>query len=840
MKMFFDYIITEGAFFEVRILKTDKGTISGYFDDPEILLRAIKPYDGKYNIFFTLNTVLPDVICRSKNHFTKWAKNTTTDKEIVQRDWILIDLDPERPAGISSTEEELSCAEKLAEKIEKFLIEQGFSEPVKCLSGNGYHLLYPVLLENTPENNTLVKDFLTGMDCCFSNEFVKVDTSTFNAARITKLYGTMACKGDNIETRPHRRSCVVSAPSSLEKISAEQIKGIIALCKQKGKENERNNSSVNNKNCNKIVPYIHSKKINVKEFCEAHEIEVADEKKWCNGICYVLARCPWNPEHIDRSAYIIEYPNGKITAGCHHDSCSGENWRTLLKQFPDMEEYMKPIKREMVKKDDSMSASEVLLTDIKEVGHQFYRDAGNIAYVSVPLENGHIEYMAMQDKRYKQLLQRMYYQKYGKALSREARQQVMDTIEAEAIFSGAKIEPAVRCKYYHNQVFYYIGDDEQTVIRIDKKDIRVLEECSIPFIRKHNMLEQVIPMDREVKEGEKKPSFRKLARKYWRFQSEEDLLLHNVTLLSRFVSDIPCPIMYYRGDRGSAKTTSMRLDQLFLDPSNTDVRALPSSVSDIISILFGSYSVAFDNIEGGISSDLANIFCICVTSGYYSKRKLYTDNDNADFYLHTHLSFSGITTISHRADLLDRCICLSAKRIPDSERKTEDAILSEFKKDLPYLLYRGMKILSKALEIFEQLELPELPRMGDFAKLGYAIAEAMKYGGNRFLDAYKRNQEEILEVCAEEDGLLALIVSFMKEYDFFHGTMTELQGVLIKHAQKVGVDGRYIMKTSNALSRKLYQAQSVLEMLDIHLKRGKSNGDRYIEIWRGENTQCTK
>ena len=501
---------------------------------------------------------------------------------------------------------------------------------------------------------------------------------------------------------------------------------------------------------------------------------------------------------------------------------------------------MKPIKREMVKKDDSMSASEVLLTDIKEVGHQFYRDAGNIAYVSVPLENGHIEYMAMQDKRYKQLLQRMYYQKYGKALSREARQQVMDTIEAEAIFSGAKIEPAVRCKYYHNQVFYYIGDDEQTVIRIDKKDIRVLEECSIPFIRKHNMLEQVIPMDREVKEGEKKPSFRKLARKYWRFQSEEDLLLHNVTLLSRFVSDIPCPIMYYRGDRGSAKTTSMRLDQLFLDPSNTDVRALPSSVSDIISILFGSYSVAFDNIEGGISSDLANIFCICVTSGYYSKRKLYTDNDNADFYLHTHLSFSGITTISHRADLLDRCICLSAKRIPDSERKTEDAILSEFKKDLPYLLYRGMKILSKALEIFEQLELPELPRMGDFAKLGYAIAEAMKYGGNRFLDAYKRNQEEILEVCAEEDGLLALIVSFMKEYDFFHGTMTELQGVLIKHAQKVGVDGRYIMKTSNALSRKLYQAQSVLEMLDIHLKRGKSNGDRYIEIWRGENTQCTK
>lgn len=833
LQHFFDSLIKEETFFEVRILRTRKGTLSGYFNDSTKLLKAIKPYNGENNIFFSLNTIIPDIVNRSKNHLTEWAKNTTTDKEIKQRDWILIDLDPERPAGVSSTDEELSHAEELAEQIENFLNEQGFSEPVKCMSGNGYHLLYPISLENTLESTTLIKDFLAAIDRKFSNKAVKVDTTTYNAARITKLYGTIACKGDSTESRPHRQSCIVSAPNVWENISAEQIEDIIALCKPISEKNEKKTSSNFTMNGdNKTTSYIHPK-INIREFCESHGIEISHEKAWCDGICYVLSTCPWNPDHTDKSAYIIEFPNGKITAGCHHNSCSEENWRTLLNRFPDMKEYLQPPQKTLAKKDDSMdnmSASEILLADIKEAGHQFYHDKGEKGYVAVPLENGHIEYMAVQDKRYRQLLQRMYYQKYKKALRQDSRRQVVDTVEAEAIFQGADINPGIRCKYYNNKIYYYIADKEQTVICIDKEGIHVLESSPIPFIRSYNMQEQVMPMDREKQDG-KKPSFRKLARKYWKFKTEDDLLLHNVVLLTRFVSDIPCPIVYYRGDRGSAKTTSMRLDQLFLDPSTTDIRALPSSETDIVAILYGSYSVSFDNIEGNLPSNYANLFCICSTSGYYSKRRLFYDNDTVDISLHTHLSFSGITNIAHRADLLDRCICLSSKRIPNSERRTEREILTEFKNDLPYLLYRGMKIMSKALKLLETLELAELPRMGDFARIGYAVAEVMKYGGEHFLEVYKKNQDNLLEVCAEEDTLLTVIISFTKEFSYFHGTITELQGALTKYAQKMDIDTRYLIKNSNTLSRKLYASQSVLETFEIHLERGKSNGKRYVELW---------
>ncbi len=832
IESFFNSIVIEGAFFEVRILHTKKGTLSGYFDDPKKLLRAINPYDGQYNIFFTLNTVMPDVVSRSVNHFKEWAKNTTTDREIVRRDWILIDLDPDRPAGVSSTNEELSHAKMLAEKLIEFLTEQGFSQPVECMSGNGYHLLYPISLENTQENTILIKEFLAGIDKKFSDEAVKVDTTTYNAARITKLYGTIACKGDDTETRPHRRSSILSAPEILECIDVERIRNVISLCDLNSKDSGDKESSIKSER-SKEARY-RQPKIDIKVFCESHGIEISHEKPYCDGKCFVLTTCPWNPDHTDRSAYIIEFPNGKITAGCHHDSCSEENWRSLLKKFPDMKEYVQKPEREISKKDDSMSASEVLMEDIKEAGHQFYHDKGENAYVAVPLENGHIEYMAVRDRRYRQLLQNMYYQTYKKALRRDSRQQVVDTVEAEAIFQGTEINPGIRCKYYDGKIYYYIADEEQTVVCIDKMGIHVLESSPIPFIRSYNMLEQVMPMDRVKKDG-KKPSFRTLARKYWRFKTEDDLLLHNVVLLTRFVSDIPCPILYYRGDRGSAKTTSMRLDQLFLDPSNTDIRALPSTEKDIVAILYGSYSVAFDNIEGNLPTNYANLFCICSTSGYYSKRKLFYDNDTVDVPLHTHLSFSGITNISHRADLLDRCICLASERIPDSERRTEKEILTEFKDDLPYLLFRGMRILSKALKIIENLELSELPRMGDFAKIGYAVAEVMKYGGDHFLEVYKKNQENLLEVCVEEDALLTLIITFTREISYFRGTMTELQGALAKHAQKMDIDARYLMKTGHALSRKLFESQSVLDMFGIHLERGKSNGERYVELWGGNS-----
>ena len=50
----------------------------------------------------------------------------------------------------------------------------------------------------------LLESALKAIAARFDNSAVKIDQTVFNASRITKAYGTMACKGNNIPERPHR------------------------------------------------------------------------------------------------------------------------------------------------------------------------------------------------------------------------------------------------------------------------------------------------------------------------------------------------------------------------------------------------------------------------------------------------------------------------------------------------------------------------------------------------------------------------------------------------------------------------------------------------------------
>lgn len=212
---------------EVRMIKTKEATRSGYYQDKEKLINDIQRYDGVDNIFFTLNAFSEDLVARRKDKLLGYATNTTTDNEIERRKLLLIDIDPERPAGISSTDEELESANEVLKQVVRHLSNEGFTKPVIACSGNGYHALYKVDLPNTKEVTELIKKFLVTLDKKFSNEKAKIDKTTYNASRITKLYGTIACKGDNMENRPHRRSRIIESPDVYEVVNEALISKVI-------------------------------------------------------------------------------------------------------------------------------------------------------------------------------------------------------------------------------------------------------------------------------------------------------------------------------------------------------------------------------------------------------------------------------------------------------------------------------------------------------------------------------------------------------------------------------------------------------------------------------------
>src|SRR4029077_20912663 len=120
-------------------------------------------------------------------------KNATTgDQHILRRRRLLLDVDAERPSGISSSEREKEVAHKKAREIYSFLKQRGWPEPITADSGNGYHVLYCV--ESPCDDGKLLEGVLAGLANRFDGDGVKLDRTVFNPARIARLYGTLAAK----------------------------------------------------------------------------------------------------------------------------------------------------------------------------------------------------------------------------------------------------------------------------------------------------------------------------------------------------------------------------------------------------------------------------------------------------------------------------------------------------------------------------------------------------------------------------------------------------------------------------------------------------------------------
>lgn len=147
-----------------------------------------------YNIYVVMNPI--------NESFTG---QSASDTDIAYRDLLLIDIDrvgkPKEPAS----DEELEAARVLAVDIASYLKLGGMDDPIKVMSGNGYHLYY--ILENianSEDNKFAIKYFLNDLATEFDNDIVKVDTCVYNASRITKVVGTIARKGEETAERPYR------------------------------------------------------------------------------------------------------------------------------------------------------------------------------------------------------------------------------------------------------------------------------------------------------------------------------------------------------------------------------------------------------------------------------------------------------------------------------------------------------------------------------------------------------------------------------------------------------------------------------------------------------------
>lgn len=314
---FWDIFRPNNQLTEIRLISNDGKIASGYFTDPKTLIEAVKPYAKDYSVYFTINPINPDCYGRpQKDKIVIRAKNTTTDSEIIARDYVLLDLDSKRATGVNATEEQLNLAKQKANVVYKFLIDNGFYEPVVICSGSGVHIYIRCALLPTEENNQIIKRFTQAMSMLFSDNNVDIDEKVFNLGRISRVCGYYNRKGSPLDKeRPQRLCTFAKVPNEIKVNQKEYFEKIAKLYPEDLKPTRENNYRV--------------ERFDLQSFLQKHNIRVTNVENVAGGKKYILEHCPFNENHKGKDAVIFQRDSGEISFHCFHNSCSNNGWREL-------------------------------------------------------------------------------------------------------------------------------------------------------------------------------------------------------------------------------------------------------------------------------------------------------------------------------------------------------------------------------------------------------------------------------------------------------------------------------------------------------------------------------
>lgn len=310
--------------------------------------------------------------------------------------------------------------------------------------------------------------------------------------------------------------------------------------------------------------------------------------------------------------------------------------------------------------------------------------------------------------------------------------------------------------------------------------------------------------------------------------AEQDWLLFVVYLISCFHPDIQHPILNVRGSRGTGKSTILEVVKKLVDPSTQKPGSLNNSTDSLFVQLSSCYYTIFDNLSQ-INRRQSDIFCQVVTGGGLVKRALYTDSDTVSLNFTSLVAFNGILDVVRKDDLAQRTLFFKTQPLAGKERIADREFWECFELEKPAILGAIFDVLASALAIYPNVELKQYHRLGDFDKLGYAIAESMDEGlGEEFLAAVTRNEQAQMDVIYDGSPLVRMVLDFMSDLPRWEGRTTKFYKYLHDYTcEDMGeeYDEQDFPINPAILGKRMTALLDVFESfgLDVEIRRDKDN-----------------
>lgn len=467
------------------------------------------------------------------------------------------------------------------------------------------------------------------------------------------------------------------------------------------------------------------------------------------------------------------------------------------------------------------SQADRLISLVADRGVQLFHTSTGVAYARIPT-GGHVQIHRCRAPRFRQWLSYLLWQCEGRTPNSDALNSAITTLEGQALFQGKEYTLNNRVAFYDDAIWYDLADETWRVVKITPWGWEIVTKPPILFARYQHQKPQVEPTRGGAVEE---------ILGFLNLRGKEQEVLALVAIITAFIPDIPHPILYLHGEKGSAKTSMFRLVNSLIDPSTEDLLMFPRDINDLAQKLSHHWTCFFDNLST-LTDWQSDILSRAVTGAGFSKRELYTDEGDIIFQIRRVIGLNGINVVATKPDLLDRCILLELERISGKNRREEKTLLTEFEQAKPRILGGVFDVLSQAMAVYPRLHLATLPRLADFARRGAAVSAVLGVPPEEFVGLYMANiQRQNVEVLTASP-VASCLLSLMDGRDFWTGTPAELLDELAARgdALRIKTTIKAWPQTPNVLTRKLKEIQGNLREQGIEITMDK--GRREEGKWK--------
>ncbi|HUY42114.1 MAG TPA: hypothetical protein VMV82_11235 [Candidatus Dormibacteraeota bacterium] len=233
------------------------------------------------------------------------------------------------------------------------------------------------------------------------------------------------------------------------------------------------------------------------------------------------------------------------------------------------------------------------------------------------------------------------------------------------------------------------------------------------------------------------------------------------------------------GEQGSAKSTFARLLKDTFDPAGADLRAEPRELRDLAIAAEHGHILALDNLSG-IRPLLSDGLCRLLTGAAFGTRALYENREEEIFRASKPVILNGIGDHATRGDLLDRLLTIQLPPIPDTERRSERQVRSQFNAQHARILGGLLSAVATMMREIERVrrQLKGRHRMADAFERAIAAEVALGLKAGTFERAADTGRKEAHVVAIESSTVGPWLMKLLDDKREFNGTYGELLNAL--------------------------------------------------------------